>query len=457
MKSSAAPVGIRGWLAVFAAWAVLQLVVSFRGFMDMLPIAGASQITPMFFPALDALLLYTVSFLLTVIGLWLMIRRSPRCPAYWTIVILVSVPITFRHLFLFEQLRLLAGTASIAGVGEQAGLYSVLRMLVLLGWAGYWFRSKRVLATFGARGFGRPWAYGRNRWRELREGSAPSTRPRWGLGLGVTAVAVLAALGVVVMAVGTTSQRPRSARPKSEAVTHGSVARLEPVYNELRESRTCETAEPIKLAGSPVIAGGRTCAYLIGSGISFRHDQRSPPAIHIVRVSDAYRRVLFHPAGDCIAVMDFHPADSSSSVAFLSNRTGQLTSNTGSCGAVDWSMEAKRVALIPAGDSLPNFLFLDFPHPFEQLRQSRVCIEQSCRYAFDEKRFAIIGMGTDKPAFAFLASDSTTQTNIWLDAKAKCVVVAQDDFGQGRPNKTFEAYVSARDGRIYRDRAECGS
>lgn len=164
MTSSAAPVGIRGWLAVFAAWAVLQVVLSFRGFMSMLPIAGASQITPMFFPALDALLLYTASFLLTVIGLWLMIRRSPRCPAYWTIVILVSVPITFRHMFLFEQLRLLAGTANDAGVGEQAALYSVLRILVLLGWAGYWFRSKRVLATFGARGFGRLVSMMRREW-----------------------------------------------------------------------------------------------------------------------------------------------------------------------------------------------------------------------------------------------------------------------------------------------------
>ena len=297
------------------------------------------------------------------------------------------------------------------------------------------------------------WIYGRNRWEEFRGNNSilspshgASTEKDARFGFGAWTVAVVAILAACITAVGVASQSGRRVRSPDLSYLQGldtvaSPIILQPVLEELRQSRSCRLIKELKV---------QTCSYQIGTGIRFRHNTGGSSAIPVDRVTDSERLILFHPMGDCLAVIAFHLADSTTSVAYLSNSTGGIKPGGACKGDIrDWTLVAKSIALSPKSNPYSSGL------PFDYLRQTRVCSGQVCRFSFEEKQFAITGIGTNNPTFSFLAADSTPDSHIWLDIETNCVVVLHADFGQGRPNKFFEAYVSSRDGRVYRENGEC--
>lgn len=156
MNTSKGVGGIRGWLLLFVLWAAGQLVLYFRSFMGMLPIAGANDITPVFFPSSEAVALYLVLFVVIAFGIVLIFRRSPSTPAYWTSVLLLIVPATFAdYVLVYDVARAIQGSVAAETHLQSAVGWVWLRMLLSLAWAAYWLRSKRVLAAFGSRGLRR--------------------------------------------------------------------------------------------------------------------------------------------------------------------------------------------------------------------------------------------------------------------------------------------------------------
>lgn len=158
---------IRGALTVFAAWASIALVfTAWKSLVFLLP-AGQTEVTAATLTAFRGIEIDLCSMAAILFGLVLLFRRSGSAPGYWSLILVVGVATT-----LYE-----VGLAGLVGADGNVQtvfmLCSLFQAVTALCWAVYWFRSKRVLATFGTKGLG----LGRRR-RDGRSSMAAGERHR---------------------------------------------------------------------------------------------------------------------------------------------------------------------------------------------------------------------------------------------------------------------------------------
>jgi hypothetical protein len=98
--------------------------------------------------------LLAVCFLVTAVyGIWLILRRHPRAPGYWTIACgaFATLIVFARAIEAWE--RTLGARIEITDFPRIPFVeVAVVGGIVDLIWCAYWIRSRRVLETFGRRG-----------------------------------------------------------------------------------------------------------------------------------------------------------------------------------------------------------------------------------------------------------------------------------------------------------------
>lgn len=98
--------------------------------------------------------LLTASFILAAaFGIWLILRRDARAPAFWTIACgAFAVIVLFgRALDVWE--RTLGARVQITNFPPATPIWVTIAAIITnLCWCAYWIRSRRVRATFGRRG-----------------------------------------------------------------------------------------------------------------------------------------------------------------------------------------------------------------------------------------------------------------------------------------------------------------
>lgn len=157
------PKGIGGWLGFFVLTSTLGIISNLRVLyisrhaiaanLSELPHLGSIDT-----PALVALIVarYLVIALVTaacLLGIWHIARRSPRAPAYWTILTAALAPVMVCERAMGAWERTLAARVQITLFPlTPFALSAITAAMVNLLWCVYWLRSRRVRATFGSRG-----------------------------------------------------------------------------------------------------------------------------------------------------------------------------------------------------------------------------------------------------------------------------------------------------------------
>lgn len=152
-----------GWLAIFTLREAISVVDSVRTLYASrdviatnvlaLPHLGQTRLPSLVLVTLAHFLL-AVCFLVTAAyGIWLILRRHPRAPAYWTIACgaFAALIVFGRAIQVWE--RTLGARIEITDFPQIPLVEAVVvGVIVDLIWCAYWIRSRRVLETFGRRG-----------------------------------------------------------------------------------------------------------------------------------------------------------------------------------------------------------------------------------------------------------------------------------------------------------------
>jgi len=149
--------GVGGWLLIFVLLVSLAILIDAHGlyvgrhgiWRELRALPRLSHLrSPRLFLFAVALVV-----ILRLVGLWLIVRRSSRTPAYWTVVSAVLMPLLVysRALGAWEQ-RVAAALGYTLFPHVAFATEAVLGALGAALWCGYWIYSRRVLATFGSRG-----------------------------------------------------------------------------------------------------------------------------------------------------------------------------------------------------------------------------------------------------------------------------------------------------------------
>jgi hypothetical protein len=151
-KTSAVSVAshVRGWLLAFVLWTLLAMVAAVRGCAATIPITGASDITPAYFPAIQDEALNLAWLIAAAVGLYRVVRRRPGTRRYWIITLLVFAPTELYRLLLVYQIALNSGRDLPDAARQSAIGLALFRTLVALGWWLYWVFSGRVRIAFAA-------------------------------------------------------------------------------------------------------------------------------------------------------------------------------------------------------------------------------------------------------------------------------------------------------------------
>jgi hypothetical protein len=114
---------------------------------------GRAVSPPIVLMSLAHYLLTTCFILAAAFGIWLILRRDARAPAYWTIACgAFAVVVLFgRALDAWE--RTLGARVQITDFPPATTIWVTVGAIITnLCWCAYWIRSRRVAATFGRRG-----------------------------------------------------------------------------------------------------------------------------------------------------------------------------------------------------------------------------------------------------------------------------------------------------------------
>lgn len=155
--------GIGGWLAVFVWTTVLGVAFDTHGLYHSrhaiwVNLRALPHLDRTVAPALVLLILarhlvIAVAASARLAGLWLIIRRSARAPAYWTIVCAILVPVhVYEAAIMAWEQRVAASVNLTVFPTTDFATFLIAGAIVVFGWGLYWMRSQRVLATFGRRG-----------------------------------------------------------------------------------------------------------------------------------------------------------------------------------------------------------------------------------------------------------------------------------------------------------------
>lgn len=154
---------IGGWLAVFVFAIISGMLVDIHGLylarhaiwvnLRALPHLRRTMAPTLVLLILARHAVVAVSIVALLVGLWLIIRRSARAPAYWTIVCASLAP---AHVYegaigVWER-RVGAGVHIVLFPNANFGRAVIISAIAALAWCVYWLRSRRVLETFGRRG-----------------------------------------------------------------------------------------------------------------------------------------------------------------------------------------------------------------------------------------------------------------------------------------------------------------
>lgn len=152
--------GIGGWLVLFTLGRTVAILLTlgqigptWHNYVGSIGIAAAvNGMRPLV--VLETVIAF-ISLPLQIVGLMLVVRRSPYAPRFWFAFLAVNAVYVLGDalaLSLIEpQLRTLAGGAALTPKDVNSALQGPVRQAVFtLAWALYWVKSKRVRATFGA-------------------------------------------------------------------------------------------------------------------------------------------------------------------------------------------------------------------------------------------------------------------------------------------------------------------
>jgi hypothetical protein len=155
--------GVGGWLLIFVLLVSLAILIDAHGLyvgrhgiwreLRALPRLSHLRSPRLFLFAVARHTVVALVVILRLVGLWLIVRRSSRTPAYWTVVSAVLMPLLVysRALGAWEQ-RVAAALGYTLFPHVAFATEAVLGALGAALWCGYWIYSRRVLATFGSRG-----------------------------------------------------------------------------------------------------------------------------------------------------------------------------------------------------------------------------------------------------------------------------------------------------------------
>jgi hypothetical protein len=221
--------GISGWLALFAAFQTIGIVAAlFRVDTIWSDYAGSMGVGAAVFAMQPLLVLELVVQLIAPViavgGIVLIGRHSRYAPRYWfgwfsfaavyTLVDFVMVS------YSDSEMRRLLGTAYATEVANESTTGVLVRQfLASIVWAGYWARSERVRATFGATAL--------DRRSYVMPAAAPavapsgeaaatvrsSSRRRWRVALRVAGGVIVLLLVIVAITAYQTRVRPHSLPP----------------------------------------------------------------------------------------------------------------------------------------------------------------------------------------------------------------------------------------------------
>ena len=143
------PSGIGGWLLVFLVVQLLALPVLALKFLVTAYLVGQAPEIPTSLQHLGRFEIgYSVLYgAAAVVGVALLLRRSPRTPRYWRrVLLLVAVAQGMLVVLIF---RFLADLPREARGGMDWTILATLLRLAITGlWLAYWFGSERVENTF---------------------------------------------------------------------------------------------------------------------------------------------------------------------------------------------------------------------------------------------------------------------------------------------------------------------
>lgn len=154
---------IGGWLAVFMISTAVGAIGNVRFLYDtrhtvFVDVSALPHLGDTRSPQL--VLLFIARYLLVmgvvwaaIYGFWLIVRRRPRAPGYWTITCAALAPVMVLDRAMAAWQRTFAARIQVADYPQvPLGISATSAALACLLWCAYWLRSRRVLETFGRRG-----------------------------------------------------------------------------------------------------------------------------------------------------------------------------------------------------------------------------------------------------------------------------------------------------------------
>lgn len=137
---------MRGWLGVFAAYAVLGALVSTYNVVQLGTVLFNNDFARVHSSSLIGLLVYMALILGSIFGLKLMLVRSATTRRFWLALLAVKIPASIYTGFaVFAVMRASARQNGVEGPElDEYQVKQLQRLLVILIWILYWAFSRRV-------------------------------------------------------------------------------------------------------------------------------------------------------------------------------------------------------------------------------------------------------------------------------------------------------------------------
>lgn len=279
------------------------------------------------------------------------------------------------------------------------------------------------------------WFYGRNRWQQFRSSWRVEFEDKSSTN---SAIRVIAPSVILLVVCGFALSTVRTATEPSVSIDSSLLsASRQPVYDELKQSRNCDSASIRS-----------SCSFQIGDHIKFSHTGQS---LGITEMMDSTRALFFTIAPLCTVVTLENLADSVSTIAYINNLDRAVHRERELCEDFHLNIPIVNFAVRRAVEHLRIFEFEPITTPFDALRHTRNCERNICGYAYGPDFIVIAGVGKNPPSYYFVRQESSRKRFLSLDISSRCVSVYAFDADW----KLADAYISPTDGRIYRAETEC--